>query len=171
MEEQWKPVIGYEDFYLVSNLGRVKSLYRNIIMNPTLHVKTGYYQVGLRKPNSKRKTVSVHRIVAEVFCKKGQGKNVVNHLNGKKTDNRAINLEWTTKSENEKHAVKLGLRSDCVGERNFSNKLKEDQVRKIIKNPNNKTQKELAKEFGVTQSCISNIFTGKAWSHVTDGVL
>lgn len=171
MEEQWKPVLGYEEFYLVSNLGRVKSLHKNIIMNPTLHKKTGYYQVGLRKPNAKRKTVSVHRIVAEVFCKRDKDKNVVNHLNGNKTDNRSENLEWTTKSENEKHAVSLGLRSDCVGERNFSNKLKEFQVKIIIENPDNKTQKELAEDFNVTQSCISNIMTGKAWSHVKKRVL
>jgi hypothetical protein len=54
------------------------------------------------------KTKSVHRLVCEAFHGEAAGRQT-NHLNGVKTDNRAVNLEWCTGSENVRHAIRLGL--------------------------------------------------------------
>lgn len=119
--ELWKPVKGFEGYYEVSSLGRVRSVDRLVctgikhsekrvakgkILKPNLK-KTGYLSVDL-KCEQKSKTVSVHRLVAIAFCEHEPGKDAVNHKNLDKTDNRAINLEWCTYKENSLHAVQNG---------------------------------------------------------------
>lgn len=119
--ENWKDVVGYEGFYEVSDLGRVRrketlvktgirhSDYRKV--QSTIlkqHIKRGYYTVDLSKNNVVR-TITVHRLVAKAFCENPDGKNVVNHINAIKTDNRAVNLEWCTDRENKDHALRNGL--------------------------------------------------------------
>jgi hypothetical protein len=59
----------------------------------------------------KHKDYRVHRLVAEAFCEKSEGKHVVNHKDGNKMNNHADNLEWCNKSENEKHAYATGLKA------------------------------------------------------------
>lgn len=51
----------------------------------------------------------VHRIVATYFCDNPEHKPEVNHIDGNKSNNRASNLEWVTRSENERHAYRTGL--------------------------------------------------------------
>ena len=120
-EEIWKDIKDYEGLYQVSNLGRVKSLKREIIRNKygrlpvpekilSLEKTTssGYKKIWIYK-DKKGKEVNVHRLVAEAFLKQEYPNNIVNHLNGIKTDNRLENLEWTTYSKNGKHSYKVGL--------------------------------------------------------------
>ena len=64
----------------------------------------GYYCVTLRSNYNKRVTKRVHRIIAECFIYKIEGKNFINHKDGIKTNNAIENLEWVTHSENIKHA-------------------------------------------------------------------
>ena len=110
MKEVWKPVPGYESLYLVSNMGRIKSLPRLVSQKYRPHMtretvlrpqtrRHGYLSVWLYRCGAKRQE-SVHRIVAEAFCEKLPGRNEVNHINEDKQDNRAENLEWCTRSEN-----------------------------------------------------------------------
>lgn len=67
----------------------------------------------------KNKTLYVHRLVAMAFLEKIEGKTVVNHKNGIKYDNRLINLEWVTQSENMKHFAKSKIKDDQLGEIEF----------------------------------------------------
>lgn len=103
-EEVWKNT-KYEG-YRVSNIGRVMGIRTENAMKLNL-LKNGYYSVGIIA--EKRKTCYVHRLMAEAFLERIDGKNFVNHKNGIKTDNRIENLEWCTQKENMKHARDLGL--------------------------------------------------------------
>ena len=111
--EIWKNIEGYENKYLISNLGRVKSLYdnkgreRELIRIPRI-AKNGYYYVNLYK-NGKSKTKKIHRLVAEHFINNINNYPCVNHIDGNKLNNKVENLEWCTYSENTRKAIELGL--------------------------------------------------------------
>lgn len=118
-DEIWKDVIGFEKYYQVSNLGRVKSLGRERCIHcgyrgkrETLLkqqiTKVGYTYVSMSKPGMgrhKTKVWAVHRLVAVHFVE-GQTsvRKVVNHKDFVKHNNRWDNLEWMSTSENNKHA-------------------------------------------------------------------
>lgn len=128
MGELWKPVYGYEDFYEVSSEGRVRSKDRYItfrgkpkfVKGRVLKPQTrshGYLSIWLYNGED-RWQVSVHRLVATAFCKREDGQNEVNHLNEDKQDNRAVNLEWCTKSEN----CSYGSRPSSISRKNTNGK-------------------------------------------------
>lgn len=102
-----KPVEGYEGRYSVTDDGRVVGP-RGRPLVPHINRKTGYSQLVLRI-NGKASLALVHRLVAEAFIPNPYGKPTVNHKNGDKTDNRAENLEWATRSENMRHAYREHL--------------------------------------------------------------
>jgi hypothetical protein len=114
MSEVWNPVVGYEERYMVSNFGQVKSLLRKDkrnrntipekILTPQLDY-TGYCRVIF----DDHKRYLVHRLVAIAFIPNPENKPQVNHKNGNKLDNVLTNLEWVTRSENSKHAFRTGL--------------------------------------------------------------
>lgn len=124
MKEIWKDIEGFEGYYQVSNLGRVKSLDREIVFNNGKSEKAktmirgrilsitkqtqGYSQVGLCK-NGTQKSYRLNRLVAKAFIPNPFGKPEVNHIDGNKDNNRADNLEWVTSQENSIHALKNGL--------------------------------------------------------------
>lgn len=104
MKEVWKPVKGFENKYLVSNLGRFFSLYKNAIMKMQQD-KDGYLLICLNN-----KTRRAHRIVADTFIDNTENYSQINHINGVKSDNRVENLEWCNQSYNMKHRFeKLGV--------------------------------------------------------------
>ena len=115
--ELWKPVKDYEDCYLVSNFGRVFSLPKTDSAGRVLAGKickaqkhsNGYFFVPLTK-NGKTKQMRIHRLVADAFIPNPYNAPEVNHIDGKKENNFASNLEWCTRAENNKHAIKFGLR-------------------------------------------------------------
>ena len=67
----------------------------------------------------------VHRLVAAAFLKPDEGRPWVNHINGRKSDNRLVNLEWTTARENALHAIEIGLtpmkQSTCIDRLDLNN--------------------------------------------------
>ena len=111
MVELWKNIKGFENFYQISDCGRVKSLSRkrndrNQILPERIlkcgYDKKGYKQVILCK-NGKCKTYTIHRLVAQAFIENPYNYNYVNHKNENKEDNRVKNLEWCTNSYNLKY--------------------------------------------------------------------
>lgn len=107
-EEQWLPVLGYEQ-YLVSSFGRVYSLKRERLLSQFNTL--GYLHVALYDGHGNQKTTKVHRLVAEAFLPRHPKKDVVNHIDGDKSYNSVDNLEWCSQSENAKHAYAIGLKS------------------------------------------------------------
>ena len=102
----------------------------------------------------------VHRLIAEKYIPNPENKRTVNHINGIKTDNRVENLEWSTYSENHKHAYKNGLNNaDTL--RKFT--IKEVNEIREKYNTGNYFQRELANEYGVTQSTISHLINKKTY--------
>jgi hypothetical protein len=120
MIELWRNAVGYEGFYQVSNLGRVRSMDRWIerstgryfkkgqLMTPQL-TRNGYYVVRIWNENGKRTTEGIHRLVAKAFISNPDDKPEVNHKDLDKSNNVVDNLEWSTRSENMKHATKSGV--------------------------------------------------------------
>lgn len=107
MSEIWKDVKGFEGFYQVSNYGNVKSITRYMkMLNPSKD-KDGYRYVKL-KHKGKEKHCRVCRLVAIAFIPNQEGKNIVNHIDTNRENDRADNLEWCTAKENVLHSVRLG---------------------------------------------------------------
>jgi len=103
--EIFKPVIGFEKQYLISNKGSVYSLHCHRLMTPKKS-KTGYLRITLCDNGRKRHT-SVHRIVAEAFIDNPENKPTVNHKNENKHDNRVENLEWATNAEQNVYGTRI----------------------------------------------------------------
>jgi hypothetical protein len=102
IDEKWKDVSGYEGLYQISSLGRIKSFN----LNKETILNTGnclsYQNIVLCK-DKVRTTKRIHRLVAEAFILNTENKPQVNHINGFKSDNNVLNLEWVTASENNLH--------------------------------------------------------------------
>ena len=109
MKEEWKRLIyngeDYGDFYLVSNLGRIKNVKTNNIMHNYSNKKNPYAKVNLSlEANRPHKTIKVHRAVACTFIPNPNNLPQVNHKDGNKLNNNVDNLEWVTQKQNNIHA-------------------------------------------------------------------
>lgn len=128
-EEIWIDVIGYEGYYKVSNLGRVRSLDRYInridgkinfckgrMIVIQYNHRNNVYIVMLNK-NGNRKAISLHQLVAQHFVHNDDpvNKTTVNHKDGNRENNKAENLEWDTYSENLQHAYDVLHRPVNIG--------------------------------------------------------
>lgn len=106
MIEIWKDIEGFEGLYQVSNLGRVKS--NRGILHPNTNTY-GYKHVTLSKYGI-RTTTPIHTLVADAFLDNPYEKPEVNHIDGNKENNSVSNLEWVTRTENNRHAIATHLR-------------------------------------------------------------
>lgn len=103
----WKPVVGYEGLYEVSNTGLVRSLnkLKGRILTP-IKRKNGYLNICLYK-NCKQVTKLVHRMVAEAFIPNPDNLEMVNHKDEDRTNNHVDNLEWCTRAYNQVYSMNL----------------------------------------------------------------
>jgi hypothetical protein len=102
--EVWKDIKGYEGLYLVSSLGRIKSLPRRNVK--TENILKSYLNGGKRmevrlSKKGKKVTFFVHRLVADTFLKNPNRFNMLDHINGNVKDNNVKNLRWCTPSQNQ----------------------------------------------------------------------
>lgn len=158
--EEWLPIPNWEGYH-ESNYGRTKSFHKGkqLIVKPHLS-RNGYLQMSLHK-DGKQKTFRVHRLVALYFIPNPENKPEVNHKDGHPLNNHVSNLEWATGSENQRHAVDIGLIAQ--GEDNYQAELTNEQVQFIRNNPDGLNGRQLADLFGVDVMTISNIQRGKTY--------
>lgn len=109
MTEKWKRVKGFEDFYAISNLGRIMSFKqdKNGKILKLTNKKGGYFSFVLQGNGVKRRSVRIHRLVAEHFIKNPHNLPVINHIDGNKQNNAVWNLEWCTNSHNVKESMRI----------------------------------------------------------------
>lgn len=160
--EEWRAVVGYEGWYEVSNLGRVRRI-KAYGRRATGIIKAaldnlGYPHVSLSRLNVTT-TRRVHRLVAIAFVANPIGKRYVNHIDGNKAHCAARNLEWVTTSENHVHAFATGLR-------HWRKKLSVDDIHTIRELAGTMTNQAIANIFGVSRVQISKIVLGQDHRYV-----
>lgn len=170
MKVIWKDIQGYEGYYQISNTGFVLSLPRKSnsslsVLKPQLSCH-GYPQVGLKVKGKGRKLVRIHRLVALHFIPNPENKPEVNHINRNRADYRIENLEWCTRTENARHAAKLGSFNNRSGQRGSHAKIKDSDVPLIMEMIKSKSLIDIGKFFNVYPSGISRIVTGKTFKNV-----
>lgn len=121
-DEEWKPAVGYEGLYEVSNLGNVRGVNRMTyrkgvvrclkgkIRKPQI-ISTGYKQVQLSK-DGKVKGICIHRLVAEAFIPNPDNLPCVNHKDEDKTNNNVENLEWCSFKYNSNYGTSISRMVD-----------------------------------------------------------
>lgn len=177
--EEWRDIKGYEGYYQVSNMGRVKSLERKIKRSrcgdATIKSKIlklwdtkDYYPYAHLCVCNKRKLIKIHRVIAETFIPNPENKPCINHINGKKNDNRVENLEWCTYSENNFHAFRMGLNNNAKGEMSVNSKLKDDDIIEIkrLYFIEKKSLLEVSLKYGVCKGTIDEIIRCRNWKQI-----
>jgi hypothetical protein len=178
--EEWRDVPNFEG-YQASSLGKIRGIDRfrqgrsglRLIRGQEMKQmpnKKGYPEVRLRKNGTH--TRLVHKLVASAFLVKSEGCTQINHINGIKTDNSVINLEWVTQSQNQLHAYKLGLQPSRAGEGNGRAILTDEKVTAIKELYNSgKGAKEVSEILKVSLYTVRAIVAGKTWKFNTTDIL
>lgn len=160
-QETWVDIHGYEGCYQVSDFGRVKNLKR--VMSPWSGTTSAYLCVRLYR-NGIRKKFSIHRLVAEHFLKEWDVDLEVNHKDGNRFNNAAVNLEMCTHRYNMQHAILEGLKNDC-GEKSSRAKLTNAQAEEIRKSyrQGGISQATLGRLYKVSRQTVSMIIRYKKY--------
>ena len=143
----WKPVVGFEEHYLVSDSGQVWSLRRHKVLKPKID-RYGYEVVGL-SINGKIYHRTVHRLVAQAFIPNPNNLPTVNHINEDKTDNRVINLEWASIADNDNH----GTRNERMADTKC--RLPVEQISPYGEVVRFKGVKDASRRTGINRCCIA----------------
>lgn len=156
-QEVWKPIVGYEGFYEVSNLGRVKSVERIVENNGgqqrrkerimRLRIgRLGYLNVTLCRESATR-VFSVHRLVAQAFIPNPENKPYVDHIDTDPSNNNADNLRWVTQHENAMNPLTREHNSKSkMGHPKYSPPLSEESKRRIGEKNRGKVRSEELKQ-------------------------
>lgn len=165
--EIWKPILGFNSCYEISNFGNVKSLKKNKLLK--FSFRAGYVRVWLIDKKFK-KQISVHRLVAEYFIPNPENKPQVNHIKAIKTDNRAENLEWCTCIENIRHARENNLYPKMTISDRHRLILKEVNNKKVIDTKTNivyESATVASKMFGIRKSTLIHYLCGSRTNKTT----
>lgn len=165
MKEIWKTIEGYPD-YMVSSMGRVKSLWFGKEKFMKLRKdKDGYLLVNFHK-DKKQTTHKIHRLVATHFIYNPENKPCIDHINTDRTDNRVENLRWVDCKENNnnpltKRHISNGKYGKNRGKDHYKSKpiLQFNKNNEFVKKWNN--AQDVAREWGLysgsnIQECCRN---------------
>ncbi len=172
-QEVWRHVKGFEEFYQISNLGRVRSVSRVVLRKNgrkyrvrgkilTATPLNKYAGVSLSRKGSV-KNVYVHHIVMEAFIGDCPENMEINHKDGNKMNGKIDNLEYISHKKNVEHAFSTCL--STKGSDRSDSKLTEMNVRRIRELRGIETGRALARKYSVSESLISHIQLGKRRRH------
>lgn len=155
----WKDIKGYEGLYEISDKGEVRNyITRKLIVGDINNF--GYYRVKLYK-NKKQKTFFRHRLVAQAFIQNPDNLPEVNHIDGDKSHNYKENLEWSSRTHNEREAHRLKIKQYKPFEVKFQN----GEIKKY------EFAISLANELGVSKRAVQNWLQKRNYGFLKRGVL
>ena len=158
----WLPVHGYENKYLVSDSGVVKTMSDRVLKQ--FRNDQGYMLIRVSGP---RKILRVHRVVAEAFIPNPNGFPFVNHIDCVRNNNSALNLEWCTQWYNLNHSQSLGRmqRDYWAGRRSPNAKLSDDLARQIMDEyrRGGTSWEALAKKYQTNKRTVGRIVSGESY--------
>ena len=173
MDEKWRPVEGFEGLYEVSSFGRLKS-YKETSTGKilsTINAKGDYIKVVLQGIGKKRKSISMHRLVAQTFLPNSKGLKVVNHIDGNKQNNVVSNLEWCSQKYNVRESMRLHPeQNEPIKKYNASRTIPVAQYTKsgeFIRMF--KSAEEAANELGICERNIRQVASGTAHRKTAGG--
>lgn len=181
--EWWVDVKGYEGYYQVSNLGRVRSLDRGMYVSDVRYPKPRWIRrkgrvlknytdgtdrrIVVLQMFGVGKTITVHRLVALHFLPNPDNFPVVNHINHDHHDNRASNLEWCTQKHNIGQAIAAGRMNHIFKQHEKLTKITKSQAIKIKKLlALGLGRSRVAKDVGVGYDTVYHISVGDTWKHI-----
>lgn len=167
-----KDIKGYKGLYAITKDGKVWSYGVNSRRKPQggwmkpQPIGKGYLIVMIKR-DGKYKHPLVHRLVAQAYIPNPKRLKEVNHKDGDRTNNIVENLEWVDSTGNKQHAIRLGLYKNLIGENHYKSKLADKDIEEIrrLGKKGNLYQWEIGKIYGVNQSTISSILSGKQRKH------
>lgn len=155
----WKDIKGYEGLYEVSDKGEVRNyITRKLIVGDINNF--GYYRVKLYK-NKKQKTFFRHRLVAQAFIQNPDNLPEVNHIDGDKSHNYKENLEWSSRTHNEREAHRLKIKQY----KPFEVKFRNGEIKKY------EFAISLANELGVSKRAVQNWLQKRNYGFLKRGIL
>ncbi|AHK11501.1 homing endonuclease HNH [Shewanella sp. phage 1/40] len=162
-----KKIKGYSR-YSIDECGVIKNIKRDYILQPRNSGYGAYLTVALINDSGVRKTKFVHRLVAENFLAKENGRFIVNHKDGNKYNNHINNLEWCTVAENVQHAYDTGLHIKASGVDSPNTKLSSQKVHNICASLMGGLQiTSVAEIHNVSVSIVRNIKKGSCFKEIT----
>ena len=179
VEEIWRPVVGLENMFEVSNQGRVRTVQRKVRfiskqgaqswrvkasrVLAQQQINSGYLIVHMHHDN-KRTAATVHSLVAAAFLGPRPVGADVCHNNGRKTDNRAENLRYDSRTNNHLDRIAHGTIYDGATRAKLT-----PAVVRLLRGLNDNgdlDQTAVAKAYGVTSEAIRRAVKGETWRYV-----
>lgn len=163
VKELWKPLLEYKGIE-VSSIGRIRKAAnksrKERILTEFPKDRDGYYRCSVQRLDGTWTSQPVHRLVAKAFIPRTKNRDIVNHIDGNRTNNRIENLEWVTPKENVIHSFKFGSRKICeqVPKKTI---LTDFQVNQIGKLRELYTVNQIAKLFNIEYQSLKNIIHKK----------
>ena len=165
MTELWRPVVGWEDKYLVSDQGNVWGIRLERCLKQRW--LDGRYKAVMLRKNRKQYTRKIHQLVAEAFIGPRPDGLLCLHRDDDRTNNTPANLYWGTPQQNWIDCVRNERQVSRQGVLNTQARLSVTDVQEIKRLlAAGLSQPQIAKRFLVSPALVCKINTGKLWSHV-----